>query len=89
MHVHVNYYINMRTTIELPTALRQKIVTEATRQNLKGFSPIIVTALKEYFENHKSTDAQDVIRGLRGSLAGDEYQQAMDLLESGRHEWKM
>jgi hypothetical protein len=79
----------MRTTIELPTALRQKIVTEAARQNLKGFSPIIVKALKEYFDNHKSTDAQNEIRNLRGSLAEDEYQQSIDLLKSGRLEWKM
>ncbi|MEA1911462.1 MAG: hypothetical protein U9N32_07285 [Spirochaetota bacterium] len=79
----------MRTTIELPTALRQEIVTEAARQNLKGFSPIIVKALKEYFENHKSADVQNGIRGLRGSLARDEYEQAMNLLESGRHQWKM
>ena len=50
MHVHVIYISNMRTTIELPAALRQKIVTEAARQNLKGFSPIIVKALKESSE---------------------------------------
>ena len=39
----------MRTTIELPDDLRQRVVSEAAARNLKGYSPVIV-ALRAYFD---------------------------------------
>jgi len=87
--MHVLYIYTMRTTIEIPASLRQKLVSEAARQNLKGFSPIIVNALKEYFEHHALSQTPAGLRALRGCLSEEEYRLSKDLIEAGRGEWKM
>ena len=40
----------MRTTIELPDDLRRRVVSEATARNLRGFSQVIVDALRVYLD---------------------------------------
>jgi metal-responsive CopG/Arc/MetJ family transcriptional regulator len=77
----------MRTTIEIPAKLRQKLVAEAAKKNLKGSSTIIVNALEEYFEKHRSAGSDSNLKKLRGSLSQNEYEKEMALLQKGRNQW--
>lgn len=78
----------MRTTIEIPPHLRQRLVAEAAERNLKGFSPIIVEALNEYFEKQSHQERNGALRELRGSLSEEEYEKALSELEAGRSLWR-
>ena len=86
--MHVLYTHCMRTTIEIPRHLRQKLVSEAAERNLKGFSPIIVEALKEYFEKQSHTEGGGTLEKLRGSLSEEEYEKALSGLRADRGKWR-
>ena len=77
----------MRTTIEIPENLRQKLVSEAIGRNKKGFSDIIVDALKKYFQT-KFHDKKETVKHLRGCLTAKEYKQEMMKLKEGRGQWR-
>jgi metal-responsive CopG/Arc/MetJ family transcriptional regulator len=79
----------MRTTIEIPPHLRQRLVAEAAERNLKGFSPIIVKALNEYFEKQSNRKGNGALRELRGSLSEEEYEKALKGLEAERSLWRV
>ena len=57
----------MRTTIELPEDLRRQVVSEAAARNLRGYSQVIVDALRAYFDGGQD-DRQSVLARVRGSL---------------------
>ena len=57
----------MRTTIELPDDLRRRVVSEAAARNLRGYSQVVVEALRAYFEGGKD-ERQSVLSRVRGSL---------------------
>ncbi|MFP4431200.1 MAG: ribbon-helix-helix protein, CopG family [Spirochaetaceae bacterium] len=56
----------MRTTVEIPDGLREKLVEEATRRGEKGYSAVIERALRNYFGGPATTKAE-IARQLRGS----------------------
>ena len=58
----------MRTTIELPDDLRRRVVSEAAARNLRGYSQVIVDALRVYFDGRQD-DPQSVVARVRGSLS--------------------
>ncbi|MDE0447341.1 MAG: hypothetical protein OXH96_11770 [Spirochaetaceae bacterium] len=57
----------MRTTIELPDDLRRRVVSEAAARNLKGYSQVVVDALRAYFDGGQD-ERQNVLSRVRGSL---------------------
>ena len=57
----------MRTTIELPDDLRRRVVSEAAARNLRGYSQVIVDALRAHFDGGQD-DRQSVAAHVRGSL---------------------
>jgi len=57
----------MRTTIELPDDLRRRVVSEAAARNLRGYSQVIVDALRAYFDGGQD-DRQSAVARVRGSL---------------------
>ena len=59
----------MRTTIELPDDLRQRIVSEAAARNLRGYSQVIVDALRHYFDGRLADRRDGVVARVRGSLS--------------------
>lgn len=66
------YAFSMRTTIEIPDELREKLVSEAARLGEKGYSGVVQRALRSYFERKSAPkERQETIRRLRGSEAGD------------------
>ncbi len=79
----------MRTTVELPASVRQKLVNEAARRNAKGYSAIIVEALELFFQNLGSGQDDDLISALRGSLSNSEYNDAVAAWNEGRSNWRM
>jgi hypothetical protein len=79
----------MRTTVEIPPHLRQRLVAEAAERNLKGFSPIIVEALNEYFDKPARREGNGTLKELRGSLSEEEYEKALEGLEEGRSLWRV
>ncbi len=77
----------MRTTIELPDHLKQKLTTEAVTRNMKGFSKIITEAVVEYFAaGHNKR--KSMIEKLKGCLNEKEYQSEMKRLSEGRANWR-
>lgn len=77
----------MRTTIDLPISLRQKLISEAATRNLKGFSKVIEEALELYFQT-AGRQKKSIIQKLRGSLGPREYEQEMERIKEGRGNWR-
>ncbi len=77
----------MRTTIDLPNDLRQKLISESAARNLRGFSSIIVEALRNYF-NLKENGRKKVIQNLKGCLSGEGYLQELKRINDGRKNWR-
>jgi hypothetical protein len=77
----------MRTTIDVPVSIRQKLIQEAAGRNLQGFSVIIVEALEEYFKN-KSYNRKNMVARLKGCLSCEEHAQAMKEVQEGRAQWR-
>jgi|GEM_PF-2772149 len=78
----------MRTTIDVPVHIRQKLAQEASCRNLKGFSSIITEALDQYFDS-KSSGRKGIVDRLKGSLSGEEYAKAVKDLNEGRAHWRV
>lgn len=78
----------MRTTIEIPAALKQKLAAEALSRNMKGYSKIIVEALSEYFKKDNN-QRKRVIQKLKGCLSKKEYELEIKRLDEGRNNWRV
>ncbi len=78
----------MRTTIELPNDLRQKLISESAARNLRGFSPIIVEALRNYFKKMENGRKKE-IQSLKGCLNDEEYVQELKRVKNGRENWRI
>ncbi len=78
----------MRTTVEIPDSLREKLVTEAARRGEKGYSAVIERALRKYFGGPAQTKAE-IARQLRGcekgqTTAGAEHRRVAAVREGWR-----
>ena len=78
----------MRTTIDMPIHIRQKLSQEAAVRNLKGFSKIIIEALEKYFHS-KSNDRKNIVTRLKGSMSNAEHSKAVKNLQEGRSKWRI
>jgi len=70
----------MRTTIDLPVNIRQKLISEAASRNLKGFSKVIIEALEQYFK-FGAKKRKAAIQDLKGCLSKKEYLNEMKRVE--------
>ena len=77
----------MRTTIEVPMHIRQKLSQEASSRNLKGFSLIIIEALEKYFSS-KTNDRKGIVGRLKGSMSSAEHAKALKVFQEGRGKWR-
>ncbi len=77
----------MRTKIDLPNDLRQKLISESAARNQKGFSSIIVEALRNYFDL-KGNGRKKAIHKLKGCLSEEEYLQELKRINEGRRNWR-
>ncbi len=78
----------MRTTIDLPNDLRQKLISESAARNKKGFSSIIVEALRNYFDL-KGNGRKKAIQSLKGCMNEEEYLQELKRIDEGRANWRI
>ena len=78
----------MRTTIDMPIHIRQKLSQEASTRNLKGFSKIIIEALEKYFHS-KANDRKIIVARLKGSMSLEQHAKALKNLQEGRLKWRM
>lgn len=77
----------MRTAIELPDDLRQRVVSEAAARNLGGYSQVIVDALRHYFDG-RLADRRDVVTRVRGSLSPQAAEAENRRLAEVRANWR-
>ena len=77
----------MRTTVELPDDLRQRVVSEAAARNLKGYSQVIVDALRDYSDGRKD-GRQSVVARVRGSLDAQAAEVEARRLAEVRANWR-
>jgi len=77
----------MRTTVDIPQELRTKLIQEATSRNLRGFSPVIVEALRLYF-NRQRRNRQKTIERLKGCLTAEQLVQERARLTAVRDNWR-
>ena len=79
--------MSMRTTIEIPSGLRQKLLAEAAARNLKGYSSLIVDALQLYFSKGDK-ERINTISQLKGCLNKKEYKKEIKRIKKGRNSWR-
>ncbi len=76
----------VRTTIEIPDSLRERLVAEAARRGEKGYSAVIERALRRYFGGPPETK-REIVRKLKGCQRGETTAEAehrrIDELRSG------
>lgn len=77
----------MRTTIDIPSHLRQKLISEAAARHLKGFSNLVVEALEQYFATGKN-DRKKIVSQLKGCLKESEYNDEIKRLQETRSNWR-
>lgn len=89
MHVHVYYHSFMRTTIEIPDAIRAKLLEIAARRRQKGFSGIVQEALEAYFEEEEARrEKVDKALAALGTLEPDEADRLEDEVRRLRATWR-
>ena len=77
----------MRTTIELPDDLRQRVVSEAAARNLRDYSRVIVDALRAYFDGRQD-GRQSAVARVRGSLNRQADERERRRLTELRANWR-
>jgi len=78
----------MRTTIDIPPHLRQKLISEAAARHLKGFSNLVVEALEQYFAKGTNNDRKETASRLKGCLNEAEYDDEMMRIQEARSNWR-
>jgi Arc/MetJ family transcription regulator len=87
MHVHVHYYVSMRTTIELTEEQRSELLRLAAKRGLKGFSHLVQEALDEYLRHeskkiHLINAALGLQGAFQGTAAAEEFEERTQTLRS-------
>lgn len=85
--IYMHIYACMRTTIELRDDLRVRLVAEAARRGLPGYSQLIEQALEAYLSDG-GEDRTVRVRSLRGSLKPSEADAALSAIKRARANWR-
>lgn len=70
------YTFTMRTTVEIPDELRERLVSEAARRGERGYSLVVERALRRYFAEAQSASRQETASRLRGCEVNETTAQA-------------
>jgi predicted transcriptional regulator len=57
----------MRTTVELSDPIYRRLRARAAERGVRGFSPIVEEALREYLERDAETPGDDAFAAARGA----------------------
>jgi predicted transcriptional regulator len=89
MHVKLGVGDAMRTTIEITSEHREKLVALAARRRMKGFSGLIREALEMYLEaQERERDGVARALAVRGALDEDEAGQMREAARLLRESWR-
>jgi hypothetical protein len=91
MHMHVYFLMegSMRTTIEITTAQRAKLLELAAMRGEKGFSVLVQEALDAYIEAQTSNEKRKRrALSLNGSLKASEAQALRESTQAIRESWR-
>ncbi|MBS0618128.1 MAG: hypothetical protein JSR44_08065 [Spirochaetes bacterium] len=85
----------MKTTINLPDEIWQRLNIEAANRKQKGFSGIITQAIEDYFTQRDKTDEQNQKRKrqklaamLFASITQSEKTEELNVLHKRRNQWR-
>ncbi len=70
MHAWECILKDVRTTIEIPDDLRQRLVVEAARTGVRGYSAIVEAALRAFFAGEVREERAREVHDLFGSDVG-------------------
>jgi hypothetical protein len=80
----------MRTTIEIPDELREKLLQEAARHGERGYSRIVERALRFYFQQTGSEETRRArARRLRGSTLDLDLDKENERRSGLRTNWRV
>jgi len=89
MHVHADYLVSMRTTVEIDDKQRAELLRIAAERGLKGFSDIVREALSEYLSEDTSRTARiNAALGRRNSLSAKEAEDLASRAQAIREQWR-
>jgi len=85
----------MKTTINLPDEIWQRLNIEAAKRKQKGFSGIITQAIEGYFKQRDKTDEQNqkqkrqkLAATLFSSITQSEKTAELNVLQKRRNQWR-
>jgi len=85
----------MKTTINLPDEIWQRLNIEAAQRKQKGFSGIITQAIEGYFKQRDQTDEQNqkqkrqkLAATLFSSITQAEKTAELNVLQKRRNQWR-
>ncbi|MEW6046494.1 MAG: type II toxin-antitoxin system VapB family antitoxin [Bacillota bacterium] len=80
----------MRTTIEIPDDLRGKLLEIAARRGLKGYSEVVVEALRRYLEEESLREERKRrILALCGAWSDEQAEHALRVARELRERWTL
>lgn len=78
----------MRTTIELRDDLRVRLIAEAARRGLPGFSALIEQAVIQFLDTDTGNARAESISRLKGSMRASERRAAELEIAALRKKWR-
>lgn len=89
MHVHVLYYIHMRTTVDLTQSQRARLLKLAAERGEKGYSSIVQEAVDCYLDDEaeRKTRVKEAVLVL-GTLDDAAADQMTETARALRDSWR-
>ncbi len=88
MHMYLSFQI-VRTTVEIPDELRQKLMQEAARRGERGYSAVVERALRRYFDEKPATESRrKTIQRLQGIERSMDTAQEKARADEVRGNWR-
>lgn len=89
MHVHVCETVAMRTTVELKTEHRSRLLAIAARRGEKGFSSVLGEAVEVFLDDQVAGERRrQKALALQGCLKPKEARQLRETAASLRKRWR-
>ncbi len=89
MHVHVQYFMVMRTTVEIPDKQRARLLELAAERGEKGFSNLVQEALELYLrENQVRRERVTAARATLGTFSEEEAESLRESVRVLRESWR-
>jgi metal-responsive CopG/Arc/MetJ family transcriptional regulator len=89
MHVHACQNAHMRTTVEIPNALRARLLELAARRGEKGFSNLVREAVEAYLAGAEAREeARRSAVQVLGTVSDDDADRMAASVRRVRERWR-